>query len=44
VRFTPHDFRRIFATEALGSGPPPHIVQVLMGHASSATTQGYAAI
>jgi len=44
VRFTPHDFRRIFATEALGSGLPPHIVQVLMGHASLATTQGYAAI
>jgi integrase len=44
VRFTPHDFRRIFATEALASGLPPHIVQVLMGHASLATTQGYAAI
>lgn len=44
VRFTPHDFRRIFATEALSSGLPPHIVQVLMGHASLATTQGYAAI
>jgi integrase len=44
IRFTPHDFRRIFATEALASGLPPHIVQVLMGHASLATTQGYAAI
>jgi integrase len=44
VRFTPHDFRRVFATEALASGLPPHIVQVLMGHASLATTQGYAAI
>ena len=44
VKFTPHDFRRIFATEALASGLPPHIVQVLMGHASLATTQEYAAI
>ena len=44
VRFTPHDFRRIFATEALATGLPPHIVQVLMGHASLATTQGYTAI
>ncbi len=44
VRFTPHDLRRIFATDALSSGLPPHIVQVLMGHKSLATTQGYAAI
>ena len=44
VHFTPHDLRRIFATDALSSGLPPHIVQVLMGHKSIATTQGYAAI
>jgi len=44
VRFTPIDFRRLFATDALASGLPPHIVQVLMGHKSIATTQGYAAI
>lgn len=44
VRFTPHDLRRVFATEALASGLPPHIVQVLMGHKNIATTQIYAAI
>lgn len=44
VHFTPHDFRRIFATEALANGIPPHIVQVLLGHRSLATTQGYTAI
>ncbi len=42
--FTPHDFRRIFATDTLAAGLPPHIIQKLMGHASLATTQGYAAI
>jgi integrase len=44
VHFTTHDFRRIFATDALASGLPPHIVQVLLGHKSIATTQVYAAI
>lgn len=44
VYFTPHNFRRLFATDALASGLPPHIVQILMGHKSLATTQGYAAI
>lgn len=44
VRLTPHDFRRIFATDALASGMPPHIIQQLMGHKSIVTTQGYAAV
>ena len=44
IGFTPHDFRRVFATDALAAGLPPHIIQKLMGHASLATTQGYAAI
>ncbi len=44
IRFTPHDFRRVFATDALAAGLPPHIIQKLMGHASLSTTQGYAAI
>ncbi|MDQ6614920.1 MAG: site-specific integrase [Actinomycetota bacterium] len=44
IDFTAHDFRRVFATDALAAGLPPHIIQKLMGHASIATTQGYAAI
>jgi integrase len=44
ISFTSHDFRRIFATEALASGLPPHIVQVLLGHKNIATTQIYAAV
>jgi integrase len=44
IAFTPHDFRRVFATEALAAGLPPHIIQKLLGHASLSTTQGYAAI
>jgi len=34
IGFTPHDFRRVFATDALAAGLPPHIIQKLMGHAS----------
>lgn len=44
LRFTPHDFRRIFATDALSSGIPPHIIMKLMGHNSLATTEHYMAI
>lgn len=44
LKLVPHDFRRIFATEALAAGVPPHITQALMGHKSIATTQGYAAV
>ncbi|MDO5754366.1 site-specific integrase [Arthrobacter sp.] len=43
-KFTPHDFRRLFATSALASGLPIHILARLMGHQNIATTQGYAAI
>jgi integrase len=38
--YTAHDFRRIFATDALAAGLPPHIIQKLLGHAALATTQG----
>ncbi len=44
VVITPHDFRRIFATEAVGSGLPIHIAAKLLGHESITTTQRYVAV
>lgn len=42
--FTPHDFRRLFATDALRSGLPPHIAARILGRTDLGTTMGYAAI
>jgi len=39
--FTPHDFRRIFATELANSGLPIHIGAALLGHLNVQTTRGY---
>ncbi|WP_328784890.1 tyrosine-type recombinase/integrase [Streptomyces canus] len=36
--FAPHDFRRLFITDAIRSGLPPHITQVIAGHANINTT------
>jgi integrase len=44
LRYTPHDFRRIFATEAIAMGLPLPILAKLMGHENIAVTEGYAAI
>ena len=44
LRFTPHDFRRIFSTEAVNSGLPIHIAARLLGHLDLNTTQGYVAV
>lgn len=44
LRFCPHDFRRIFATDALRAGLPPHIAAKILGHVDLNTTLGYAAI
>ncbi|MGW1798207.1 tyrosine-type recombinase/integrase [Streptomyces sp. NPDC001984] len=44
LRFTPHDFRRIFATELVNSGLPIHIGAALLGHLSVQTTRGYVAV
>jgi len=44
LRFTPHDFRRIFATDAIMNGLPPHICQLIMGHKNINTTMGYKAV
>lgn len=44
AHFTPHDFRRIFATEAVAAGLPVHIAAKVLGHESLNTTQGYVAV
>ncbi|MEV5129024.1 MULTISPECIES: site-specific integrase [unclassified Streptomyces] len=44
LEWRPHDFRRIFVTDAIRSGLPPHIAAKICGHAALDTTMGYAAI
>jgi site-specific recombinase XerD len=44
LTYTPHDFRRMFATDAVATGSPVHIVASLLGHSSLDTTQGYVAV
>lgn len=42
--FSPHDFRRIFIADAIMSGLPPHIAQVIAGHRDINITLGYKAV
>jgi integrase len=42
--FKPHDFRRIFTTDAILNGMPPHIAQLILGHHDINTTMGYKAV
>jgi hypothetical protein len=44
LRYTPHDFRRIFITDTVMNGLPPHIAQVIAGHRDINTTMGYKAV
>ncbi len=44
LRYTPHDFRRIFATEAVTGGLPVHIAARILGHTTLTTTQAYLAV
>ena len=44
LHYTPHDFRRIFITDAILSGLPPHIAQVIAGHRDINITMGYKAV
>ena len=44
LHFTPHDFRRVFATDAILNGMPPHIAQLILGHRDINTTMGYKAV
>ncbi|MGY5061005.1 tyrosine-type recombinase/integrase [Streptomyces sp. 900105755] len=41
LKFTPHDFRRIFSTETVNDGLPIHIAAKLLGHLDLNTTEGY---
>ncbi|MFI5828556.1 Ku protein [Streptomyces sp. NPDC051578] len=42
--FAHHDFRRLFITDAIPSGLPPHIAQAIVGHTNINTTMGYNAV
>ncbi|UYM05632.1 site-specific integrase [Solicola gregarius] len=44
VRFAPHDFRRLFATDLVNAGLPIHIGAALLGHLNLETTRGYVAV
>ncbi|MER6945082.1 site-specific integrase [Nonomuraea sp. NPDC000554] len=44
LRYTPHDFRRMFVTEAVTGGLPVHIAARILGHHSLSTTQAYLAV
>jgi hypothetical protein len=43
LRYTFHDFRRLFITDAILHGMPPHIAQLVAGHRDISTTMGYKA-
>ena len=44
LTFWPHDFRRVFTTDAILNGMPPHIAQLILGHEDINTTMGYKAV
>jgi integrase len=44
LNFTPHDFRRLWITDAIMHGMPPHIAQLVAGHGDLNTTMGYNAV
>ena len=44
LRYTFHDCRRLFITDAIMHGMPPHIAQLVAGHRDINTTMGYKAV
>ena len=44
LHYSPHDFRRMFITDAILNGLPPHIAQVVAGHQDINVTLGYKAV
>jgi integrase len=44
LKYTAHDFRRMFATQAVTGGLPVHIAAKILGHHSLAATETYLAV
>jgi integrase len=44
LHFTPHDLRRLFITDAVLNGLPPHVAQIIAGHRDINVTMGYKAV
>lgn len=44
IRYTPHDFRRLFATDLANNGLPIHIGAALLGHLDVQTFHGYVTV
>jgi site-specific recombinase XerD len=44
MRFTPHDFRRIFITDLVNAGFPIHLASKIVGHNNIEVTRGYTAV
>jgi hypothetical protein len=44
LQITPHDFRRVFATDAVAAGLPVHIAAKVLGHEHLTTTKTYVAV
>jgi Phage integrase family len=44
LHYTLHDFRRMFLTDTIMSGLPPHIAQIIAGHRDINVTLGYKAV
>ncbi len=44
LHYTPHDFRRMFITDSILNGLPPHIAQIVAGHQDINVTLGYKAV
>ena len=44
LRYTPHDFRRMFITDIVNAGFPIHLAAKLVGHNNIEVTRGYTAV
>lgn len=44
TKLGPHDFRRLFSTDAVNNGLPVHIAAQLLGHRNLDTTMSYTAV